>query len=346
MNQPVSDAFHSARAFVRQRIAGPRAVALLSGSVLLSLLAGCGHTVRFADLKPIVQVADVAPLRHAFQHGLENGLPHSGDYLVSPADLIELKAADGSPVLPISDICAAPCWVCRRRPDGSGSALGRKGPQCARYCLCTQSVGALRIGQKQVCRARPRTALEPIANGPGLTGVVPSILPQPTRWAMPGDTVRVAVEIASACGRARGSSLTPLPKWAPASMAVAALMCPPFRLSARKWTRPSLRAPRRHVPGWQPQPLRRPRRPPLPLLPLPRSRSTAHFRWWPNSRRSRLRATLCSGCQAARWRNSPPSAGSQRCLKAMSSEQECLNGVRRLPQTWNRSVPLPARSNA
>lgn len=202
MNQPVSKAFHSAHTFVRQRIAGPRAAALLCCSVLLPLLAGCGHTVRFADLKLIEQVADVSTLRDASQHGLTSGLPRSDDYLVGSSDLIELKAADGSLVQPISDICAKACKGGAECDRIEGDVdLAENGRKVRVTAFVLSSVSALRIkkngkdGQKQVC-------MGPVLGQPwsrlkrDLTslGVVPSILPQPTRWAMPGDTVRVAVE--------------------------------------------------------------------------------------------------------------------------------------------------------
>lgn len=195
MNQPVSDAFHCAWTFARQRIAGPRAATLLSCSVMLPLLLGCGHIVRFADLKPIMQVDDVTPLRHAVQHGLANGLPHSGAYLVGPSDLIELKA-DKSPVKPMSEDCATPCDGCA---DGermeANVALAEMGRKVRVTAFVLSSVSALGIGTKQVCLGpvlgqpwhQLRTALASLE-------VVPSILPQATRWAMPGDTVRVVVE--------------------------------------------------------------------------------------------------------------------------------------------------------
>lgn len=196
LHKPLSDALLSAYIFVRQRIAGPRAVALLSCSVMLPLLVGCGHIVRFPDLIAIEKIDDVAPLRNAVQHGLKNGLPSNADYLVKSSDLIELKSVDGKLVQPISDICEEPCDQCFEQEKLDADIyLAEQGRKVRVTAFVLNSVSALRIGDKQVCLGSVvgKSWSQLQANLKKLD-MEPSILPQSTRWAMPADTVRVTVE--------------------------------------------------------------------------------------------------------------------------------------------------------
>lgn len=198
MNQPVSDAFHCARDFLSKVIANPRAAAWLAFGTALTLLAGCSHTVRFADLTPIAKVDDVAELRRADLHGLKNGLPGSDDYLVGESDLIELTAADGL-VQPISASCTSDCTKCVSgdRMDAEVH-LAEIGSKVRVTAFVLESVSALRIGLKAVCLGpvigQPWLQLKKALDAFDSPRVTSSIIPQAKRWAMPGDTVRVAVE--------------------------------------------------------------------------------------------------------------------------------------------------------